>query len=146
MYYQENYYFVGKKKRGNIFSNRREISNQKIQWQLFNTTELKSTLQSSGSTNNDICSVVRKVTLSLAASNLMSVFETLYATSPFSISLFRAYHILISLPNAFLEMEFINPEKNQYIFLELCTITAKKSAVCVENKLKAKSIDIKFRL
>lgn len=66
-----------------------------------------------------------KVTFILVASNLISGFETICATSPFSILLFRAYHILISLPNTFLEKEVLSPGKNKYIFLKLCTIISK---------------------
>jgi len=91
------------------------------------------------------CFVVRKVTFILVASNLISGFETFYATSPFSILLFRAYHILISLPKAFLEKEVLSPGKNKYIFLKLCTIISKKYTLCIGNKLKTKSTDTKFR-
>lgn len=98
------------KEKKKVFSNRCGIANQKILLQLY-IIELKSTLWSSGSNNNDICFVVRKVTFILVASNLISGFETFCATSPFSILLFRAYHILISLPNTFLEKEVLSPGK-----------------------------------
>lgn len=55
--------------------------------------------------------VARKVTFILAASNLLSVFETFYATSSFSAFFSRSYHIS-RLPNAFLEKEVTSLEKN----------------------------------
>lgn len=53
---------------------------------------------------------------------------------------------LIGLPNAFLEKEALSPEKKiKSIFLELYAIISKKSIVCVRNKLKPRSTDIRFR-
>lgn len=88
---------------------------KKILWQL-HIIKLNSALQSSGNTNNDICFVVRKVTFILVASNLMSVFETLHATSPFSILLFRSYHTSNQSAECIFRKESYKYRKNSCVF------------------------------
>lgn len=100
-----------KKDGGNLFSNRCGISNKKILWPLHNIIKFNSTLQSSRNTNNDICFVVRKVTFIVVAANLMSVFETFYATSLFSM-----YHISNQPVKYIFRKESYKPRKKNYIF------------------------------
>lgn len=98
--------------------------------------KLTSTLLGSGNTNDGMfCD--QEVTFTLAASNLRSVFETLYATRLLSALFFRSYHISC-LPNAFLENEVISSEKNNKVHFSTTYI------LCIENKLKTRPTDIKL--